>query len=256
MEDCLSFKSPTTGKRRRKPLIIAVAGGSAAGKKKVCELIMERIQSQNHLNAHTKVLMMSLDSFYRKFTPEEQELARQSKFNFDHPDAFDWKLLDQTLHKLRQGHPVVIPNYDFRSYQRSTPFNSPTEELQDLINSNKTPQHNEISHPDVVFIEGILMLYRKKIRDLVDIKLFVDLDSDVRLSRQVVRDTEERYHLSLETVLLHYINFVKPAFEDFILPTKKFADVIIPRGESNIVAIDLIAQHATEALSKTLSQPL
>ena len=99
-----------------------------------------------------------------------------------------------------------------------------------------------------MIIAGIHLFYQKKIRDILDLKVFVDVDSDVRLSKQVIRDSEERYNKKLDQILQSYIKFVKPCFEEFILPCKKYADVVIPRGETNVVAIDLLAQHIREVL--------
>ncbi|KAJ3055651.1 Uridine-cytidine kinase 2, partial [Rhizophlyctis rosea] len=126
------------------------------------------------------------------------------------------------------GEPVQTYRYDFTQHERLPA---------------KT-----ISKPEVVIISGIFMLYKKRVREALNLKVFVDVDSDVRLSRQVVRDTEIRHRKNLEEVLQYYLKFVKPSFEDFILPTKKFADVIIPRGDSNTVAIDLLTQHVIDVL--------
>ena len=100
----------------------------------------------------------------------------------------------------------------------------------------------------MVIISGIHMLYQKRIRDILDLKVFVDVDSDERLARQVIRDTTQRYNRKLDLILNGYLKFVKPCFEEFILPCKKYADVVIPRGETNLVAIDLLAQHILDLL--------
>ncbi len=107
-----------------------------------------------------------------------------------------------------------------------------------------------IEQPNVVIISGLLTIYSKRVRDLLNLKVFVDVDSDTRLSRLVVRDTTTRYKKPVETVLNGYLKFVKPSFEEFILPSKKFADVVIPRGDANLVAIDLLSSHLNDILNE------
>eukprot|EP01130_Rhizamoeba_saxonica_P011164 TRINITY_DN4622_c0_g1_i1.p1 TRINITY_DN4622_c0_g1~~TRINITY_DN4622_c0_g1_i1.p1 ORF type:complete len:180 (-),score=43.66 TRINITY_DN4622_c0_g1_i1:32-571(-) len=157
---------------------------------------------------------------------EQQHLAHGSNYNFDHPDAFDWELLTETIHDLSLGKNVNIPCYDFTTHSRSeTEFES---------------IHGSIA--DVVIVEGILVFHCKEIVDMLDMKLFVDTDCDTRLARRVVRDINDRGR-SLEGVLSQYERFVKPAFDSYIMPTKKLADVVIPRGASNDVAVGVIVQH-------------
>jgi len=172
-----------------------------------------------------------LDSFYRELTKDE--LSNVTNHNFDHPDAFDWTLLYNTLDTLAKGKSVEIPTYDFTTHSR-------TKEVSQSI-------HGSLS--EIVIIEGILLFQPQKIREIFDMKLFVDTDADTRLARRVRRDISERGR-SLDSVLNQYERFVKPAFDQFILPTKKYADVIIPRGSSNTVAIDVIVVHIRQKLSQ------
>jgi len=172
-----------------------------------------------------------LDSFYRALTKEE--LLNVGNHNFDHPDAFDWDLLYSTLEALSRGKTVSIPTYDFTTNSR--------------LPNVSTTLHGSIS--DIVIIEGILLFHPQQVLDLLDMKLFVDTDADTRLARRVRRDIAERGR-SLESVLNQYERFVKPAFDKYILPTKKYADVIIPRGFSNSVAIDLIVLHIKQKLAQ------
>lgn len=218
----------------RAPFIIGVSGGTASGKSSVCNKIMELL-GQNEIDHHQRqVTILSQDSFYRVLTSEQKTKALKGQFNFDHPDAFDNELIVSTLCDIKEGKTVQIPVYDFVSHSRK--------------------QETVTVYPaDVVLFEGILMFYSQQIRDLFHMKLFVDTDADTRLSRRVLRDISERGR-DLESVLAQYITFVKPAFEEFCLPSKKYADVIIPRGVDNLVAINLIVQHIQDILNGGLTK--
>uniref|UniRef100_A0A8C5BFZ2 Uridine-cytidine kinase n=2 Tax=Gadus morhua TaxID=8049 RepID=A0A8C5BFZ2_GADMO len=218
----------------RQPFLIGVSGGTASGKSSVCEKIMELL-GQDKIDHHQRqVAILSQDSFYRVLTPEQKVKALKGQFNFDHPDAFDNELVMITLKQILQGKTVQIPVYDFVQHSRKDEFIT-------------------VYPADVVLFEGILMFYSQEIRDLFQMKLFVDTDADTRLSRRVLRDISERGR-DLEQVLSQYITFVKPAFEEFCLPTKKYADVIIPRGADNLVAINLIVQHIQDILNGGLTK--
>nr|XP_020473994.1 uridine-cytidine kinase 2-B [Monopterus albus] len=218
----------------RQPFLIGVSGGTASGKSSVCEKIMELL-GQNKIDHHQRqVVILSQDSFYKVLTPEQKAKAQKGQFNFDHPDAFDNELILQTLRQILQGKTVQIPVYNFVTHSREEEFVT-------------------VYPADVVLFEGILIFYSQEIRDLFQMKLFVDTDPDTRLSRRVLRDISERGR-ELEQVLNQYITFVKPAFEEFCLPTKKYADVIIPRGADNLVAINLIVQHIQDILNGGLSK--
>ncbi|XP_048832632.1 uridine-cytidine kinase 2-A-like [Brienomyrus brachyistius] len=213
----------------RQPFLIGVAGGTASGKSSVCGKIMELLGQNKIDHDQRQVAILSQDSFYRVLTPEQKARALKGQFNFDHPDAFDNELIKETLQEILQGNEVQIPVYDFVTHSRKD-------------------ECVTIYPADVVLFEGILTFYSKDIRDLFQMKLFVDTDADTRLSRRVLRDISERGR-DLEQVLTQYITFVKPAFEEFCLPTKKFADIIIPRGAHNLVAINLIVQHIQDILN-------
>ncbi|XP_030062391.1 uridine-cytidine kinase 2 isoform X3 [Microcaecilia unicolor] len=178
--------------------------------------------------------MLSQDSFYRVLTADQKAKALKGQFNFDHPDAFDNDLILKTLQEIMEGRTVEIPVYDFVSHSRKK-------------------ETVTVYPADVVLFEGILAFYVQHIRDMFQLKLFVDTDADTRLSRRVLRDIGERGR-DLEQVLSQYITFVKPAFEEFCLPTKKYADVIIPRGVDNLVAINLIVQHIQDILNGGLTK--
>jgi len=207
--------------KKNVPFIIGVSGGTASGKTSVCTLIIDALGGANK---NRRVAIISQDSFYNILNDEEKRLAHNGNYNFDHPAAFDWKLLESTLRDIAVGKAVKIPDYDFVTHSR--------------IKGRET----DIYGVDIILFEGILAFYQPEILDIMDIKIFVDSDSDTRLARRILRDMKERGR-DLETILLQYQKFVKPSFDEYILPTKKYADVIIPRGADNTVAINLIVQH-------------
>ncbi|ORZ40115.1 uridine kinase family-domain-containing protein [Catenaria anguillulae PL171] len=213
------------------PFIIGVAGGSASGKKDVCTFIMQEL-AKSHPTLNRRMAIVSITDFYRDLSAEEKAQAEAGEFNFDHPDAFDFKLLEKFLTQVASGSPAEMPQYDFNAKKRTGFVAFPPT--------------------DVILFEGILVLYKRKIRDFLSMRIFVDVDSDVRLSATVTRDTlgqRNRQIKPLELVLNQWLTFVKPAFEDFILPTKRSADVVIPRGFENKVALDLLVRHIDEILT-------
>ena len=212
------------------PFLMGVAGGPASGKTSVCERIMERLGQNVVDSRERRVVTVSLDSFYRPLSDDDQARAARGQFNFDHPDAFDHELILRTILDIKAGKTVRVPVYDFSN------------------NQWKSDCCQTIYPADVVLFEGILLFYFKAVRQQFDMKLFVDTDPDTRLSRRVLRDAAERGR-SIDAILHQYTTFVKPAFEEFCLPSKKYADVIIPRGADNHVAIDLIVQHIQDLLS-------
>lgn len=216
----------------KSPFMIGVAGGTASGKSSVCERIMKDLGQSEKKNAHRQVAHISQDSFYRELTPQEIVSAEKGMFNFDHPDAFDIPLMESCLHDIHEGRPTKIPVYDFKT------------------NARVPDEFTTVYAADVVLFEGILTFYYPKVRDFFDMKLFVDTDADTRLARRVFRDIQQRGR-NLDNVLHQYTTLVKPAFEEFCIPTKKFADVIIPRGAENLVAINLIVLHIKDIIDTT-----
>jgi len=214
----------------KRPFMIGVAGGTASGKSTVCEKIRQLVVSEDAENGR-QIITLSQDSFYRDLTAKESDQAKKGMFNFDHPDAFDHQLMVNCLKDIKECRSTQVPLYDFKT------------------NSRVENEFTTIHPSDVVLLEGILVFYYKEVRDLFDMKLFVDTDADTRLARRVLRDIEERGR-DLENVLFQYTNLVKPAFEEFCLPTKKHADVIIPRGADNTVAVELVAQHIQDIIYK------
>ncbi|XP_023019924.2 uridine-cytidine kinase isoform X2 [Leptinotarsa decemlineata] len=213
----------------KKPFLIGVSGGTASGKSTVCKRIMEKLGQVDVDQKQRQVVCISQDSFYRELTPSEITKAEKGQFNFDHPGAFNETLMYETLTDILAGKMVQIPTYDYKNH------------------ALRKDEILTIYPADVVLFEGILVFYFPEVRKLFHMKLFVDTASDTRLARRVPRDIIERGR-DLDQVLNQYMNFVKPAFDEFCSPTKKFADVIIPRGADNHVAIDLIVHHIWDIL--------
>merc|ERR1712088_27805 len=226
-----SSNSAIGAQDKKTPFLIGAAGGTASGKTTVCERIIDAVTGHQDFGHERQVISLSQDSFYRELNPSESKKAEKGLFNFDHPDAFDHDLMLSCLEHIRAGKQTKIPEYDYKTNSR----------VKDKFT---------IIHPsDVVLLEGILVFYHKDVMDMFDMKLFVDTDADTRLARRVLRNIEDRGR-DLEKVLHQYTTLVKPAFEEFCIPTKKYADVIIPRGAENTVAIDLIKQHIEDIIHK------
>ncbi|RKP24880.1 uridine-cytidine kinase 1-like protein [Syncephalis pseudoplumigaleata] len=176
------------------------------------------------------IVILHQSDFYRELTDEERQLANSGDFNFDHPDALDFELMEQVLRDLTEGNPVAIAKYDFTTQQRGV-------------------EQQHIGTPHIVIFEGTYLLYKPSIRDYMSLKVFLDIDSDTRLARRVIRDTEGRRQTPLDQVLQQYVRFVKPSFERYILPTKIDADLIVPRGSDNQVAVTLIVEHVDDVMA-------
>lgn len=195
----------------KKPIIIGVTGGSGSGKTSVSRAIL------SHFPSHS-IMMLEHDSYYKNqdHLPFEERL----KTNYDHPLAFDTELLIQHLEQLCQFQTIEIPVYDYVNHTRS--------------------QEVRLQEPkEVIILEGILILEDERLRDLMDIKIYVDTDDDIRIIRRIKRDIEERGR-TLDSVIKQYLDVVKPMYHQFIEPTKRYADVIVPEGGENHVAVDLI----------------
>ena len=194
--------------------IIGIAGGTGSGKTTVVKNIAKA------LPPHC-VAVVPIDSYYNdttNMTPEERKAI-----NFDHPDAFDWKLLTEHVKKLKSGEAIEQPTYSY-------------------IESNRQKETIHVEPKPVIIIEGIMALHSKKLRDIMDLKIFVDTDSDVRLIRNIRRDVVERGR-TVEMVLDRYEKVLKPMHEQFIEPTKKFADLIIPSGGENKTGIHILKTY-------------
>ena len=194
--------------------IIGIAGGTGSGKTTVVRKIAKALPP--HCAA-----VIPLDSYYNDtsdLTPEERKAI-----NFDHPDAFDWKLLTEHIKKLKNGEAIEQPTYSY-------------------IESNRQKETIHVEPKPVIIIEGIMTLHYKKLRDMMDLKIFVYTDSDVRLIRNIRRDVVERGR-TVDMVLDRYEKVLKPMHEQFIEPTKKFADIIVPQGGENRTGINILKTY-------------
>ena len=196
-----------------KPLIIGIAGGTGSGKTTLVDRLKEQFGDDISVLAH--------DSYYAEH--HDLTLEERRALNYDHPAAFDTDRMIQDLEDLKAGKTVQVPVYDYTVHDR-------LEETR------------EISPNKVILVEGILIFDNKALRDLLDIKLFVDTDADVRILRRIHRDVTERGR-TLDTVMEQYLKTVKPMHEQFVEPSKRYADIIIPEGGKNTVALMMIMQR-------------
>ncbi len=194
------------------PVIIGVAGGSGSGKTTVAVRVQEAFPGRT-------VEIIHHDSYYHDNSG--LPLEQRARINYDHPEAFDTALLVRHLAALRQGETVAVPRYDYATHSR-------------------LPESEALEPADIVFVEGILVLECKELRELMDIRLYVDVDADERVLRRLIRDTRERGR-TVASVVEQYLNVVRPMHLQFVQPSKRYAHLIIPEGGHNKVAIDLIA---------------
>ncbi len=207
------------GKTNKLMLVIGIAGGSGSGKTTVVKAIVNQLKG--------RVVVIPQDSYYKdsSHVPVEE----RKNINFDHPDAIDCKLMCQQVRELKSGKTLEQPVYSYITCSRST-----TEIIT-------------VEPADVIIVEGILIFTCKELRDQMNIKIFVDADDDDRLMRIMVRDIAERGR-NIETAIEHYCDTVKPMHLQFIEPSKRYADVIVPQGGHNKVAIDIISNTIEKAL--------
>lgn len=201
--------------------IIGIAGGSGSGKTTVTNAIMKNLEGHS-------VALLAQDYYYK----DQSHLTFEERLetNYDHPFAFDNDLLIHNLKDLRNGKPVKVPTYDYSQHTRS----------KETI---------AFDPKDVIIVEGIFALENNTLRDMMDVKIYVDTDADLRILRRLTRDTKERGR-TMESVINQYLNVVRPMHEQFIEPTKKHADIIIPEGGSNKVAIDIMTTKIQSLVSK------
>jgi uridine kinase len=202
-----------------KPILIAVAGGSASGKTTVVKKIINKLNSE-------EVLVISHDDYYKDLT--NLTIEERVKVNYDHPNALDNDLLVEHIKTLLENKSISKPIYDFVVHNRS--------KESELVVPTK-----------IIILEGILILEDERIRDLADIKLFVESDDDIRFIRRLLRDTQQRGR-SIESVIEQYLTTVKPMYHSFIKPTKRYADMIIPNDNTHDVAVDCIVRMINDML--------
>jgi uridine kinase len=203
----------------RRPLVIGVAGGSGSGKTTVTEAILERVGRE-------RIALLPHDAYYHDLA--HLPLAERTKVNFDHPYAFDNTLYLAHLDALVDGQPVSMPTYDFTTYVR-------------------LPGVTEVLPQPVILLEGILIFADAALRDRMSIKLYVDAESDLRIIRRIERDTHNRGR-TVESVIEQYLSTVRPMHLEFVEPSKRYADIIIPNGGLNETAIDMVVARIERML--------
>lgn len=206
---------------KAKPVTLGIAGGSGSGKTTVADALLERVGQEN-------IAVVAHDSYYKDLShlPDNQ----RAEINFDHPDSLDTALMTQHIRMLQTGEAVHLPIYDFTRHLR-------------------TVETRTVESRPIILVEGILILAEASLRELCDIKIFVDIDPDVRFIRRLERDIRERGR-SVESVVQQYMRTVRPMHLQFVEPSKRYADVIIPEGGYNTVAIDIVAERIRRALAE------
>ena len=194
------------------PIIIGIAGGTGSGKSTLAENIEKEFKHN--------ITMLSHDYYYK--SNSELPFEERRKLNYDHPDAFETDLLIDHLNKLKKGETIKRPSYSF-------------------VNHLREDETYEVVPQKVIIVEGILLFENKTLRDMMDIKIFVDADADIRFIRRLLRDVQERGR-SLDSVVEQYMSTVKPMHEQFVEPSKKYADIIVPGGGYNQVALNMIVE--------------
>lgn len=214
--------NPTSfDKRKGPPIVIGVAGGTGSGKTTVSEQILKRIGSQ-------QIAFLQHDSYYCE--ESHLPLAERAKRNYDHPESLDTPLLVEHLLRLRRGEAVAVPVYDFATYSRGA-------------------EPRMVMPAPVVLVEGILIFAEASLRELMDIRIFVDTDADIRFIRRLRRDIFERGR-SLESVVEQYLGTVRPMHLEFVEPSKRYAHVIVPEGGRNHVAMEMIISRIHKLLDE------
>ncbi len=201
--------------------VIGVAGGTGSGKSTLVRCLQDAFEGSD-------VVTLCHDFYYKGYTNLTYE--ERCKLNYDHPQAFDTDMLVEHIKTLKNGVPIEHPVYSF-------------------VEHNRTDQWVEVKPSRVVIVDGILIFENKALRELMDIKVFVDTDADVRLARRILRDVKERGR-TMESVISQYIDTVKPMHEEFVEPSKKYADVIIPEGGFNSVAVGMLIENIKSLIAK------
>jgi uridine kinase len=211
--------TPADGKHSEERIIVGVAGGTGSGKTTVSRAILDRV-------GRDRIAYLQHDSYYRDQSSVPFE--ERAKANFDHPDALESELLAQHLASLKAGQRVEVPVYDFTTHTRET-------------------RTVAVAPRKVILVEGILIFAERALRELMDIKVFVDTDADIRFIRRLQRDITERGR-TVESVIRQYTETVRPMHLEFVEPSKRYADVIVPEGGFNVTAIDMIVARVKDMI--------
>lgn len=204
---------------KNSPVVIGIAGGTGSGKTTVANVLLERI-------GENRIALLPHDAYYKDLSslPDNQ----RRNINFDHPDSLDTPLLIEHIKLLKSGNQVKIPVYDFKTHSR-------------------TDKYTLVSPQSIIIVEGILIFSEKDLRDHFNVKIFVDTDSDIRFIRRLKRDIEERGR-DTENVIDQYLKTVRPMHLQFVVPSKRYADVVIPEGGFNTVALDMVTARLEKLL--------
>lgn len=204
---------------RSPPLVIGIAGGTGSGKTTIADVVLRRVGAEH-------IAFLAHDAYYRDL--KDLPLAQRHSVNFDHPDSLDTDLMIEQIEQLKAWKTVNVPVYDFTRHERT---------LETSVVE---------SHP-VILVEGILVFAEPKLRDMFDVKIYVDTPPDIRFIRRLQRDIQERGR-SMESVIVQYETTVRPMHEEFVESSKRFADVIIPEGGLNTVAMDMVVARISALL--------
>jgi uridine kinase len=205
----------------KKPIFIGISGGSGSGKTTIVNRIYSEVPEKS-------ICIIEHDAYYK----DQSELTyeQRCKTNYDHPFAFDTDLFVEHIKKLKDGETIDKPIYDYEIH-------------------NRKKEKVIVEPKEIIIVEGLLVFYEERIRDLLDIKIFVDTDSDIRIMRRIMRDMKERGR-TLDSIISQYVDTVRPAHEQFIEPSKKYADIIVTEGGNNLVAVDLMVTKIKSLLYK------
>ncbi|MBP8251637.1 MAG: uridine kinase [Herpetosiphon sp.] len=209
---------------KQRPIVIGVAGGTGSGKTTVSQAILSRV-------GPSRIAFLQHDSYYREFSHLSPEERRQ--INYDHPDSLDNELLMQHIDDLCAGKTVEVPIYDF-------------------ARDTRRPEVMHVHPRPVILVEGILIFAERALRDRMDVKIYVDADADMRFIRRLRRDISERGR-SIESIIEQYLATVRPMHLEFVEPTKRYADIIIPRGGLNAIAIDMVVARVENLVGESRS---
>jgi len=205
--------------KRQTPLIIGIAGGSGSGKTTIANIILDRVGAE-------RIAFFPHDAYYRDLS--DLSLSKRSGVNFDHPNSLETELLVDHLKQIKTGYPIEMPVYSFKTHSR-------------------TDQIIQVDPQPIILVEGILIFAEPELRDLFDVKIFVDTDADIRFIRRLERDINERGR-TVVSVIKQYQQTVRPMHLEFVEQSKRYADVIIPEGGFNTVALDMVVARIEELL--------